>query len=1121
MLNAIIRFSLKNRFLVLAGALLITVFGLFTLAGLPVDVFPDLNRPTVTIMVEAPGLAPEEVETQVTFQLETVLNGAPGVIRVRSSSGIGLAVIWAEFDWETDIWHDRQVVQERLNQVQEKLPPGTEPFMAPISSIMGEIMLIGLYSDTLDPMQVRTLADWVIRPRLLGVRGIAQVTVMGGRLKQYQVLADPEKLRRYGITFEQLEQALEEANENTGGGFVFDQNQEYLVRNLARIQSIAELEQSLVATHGNVPVRIRDVAEVKPGPAIRRGDGSVNAAPAVIMAVQKQPDADTRVLTAQIDKALVGLAASLPEDLHIEPDLFRQSHFINASIWNVEEALRDGAILVVIVLFLFLLNFRTTGITLTAIPLSLLATALVFKAFGLSINTMTLGGIAVAIGELVDDAIVGVENVFRRLRENRHSKDPEPALKVVFDASSEIRNPIVFGTAIVLLVFLPLFALSGIEGRLFTPLAVAYIVSILMSLVVSLTVTPAMCFYLLPSMKRMKAEKDSAMLRFCKWVARGFYAITIPAPKTVVAVALVLLIAGVLAVMNIGSEFLPPFNEGTATITLLAEPGISLDESNRLGTLGERLILGIPEVKSVGRRTGRAEQDEHAEGVHYSELDVDFWTPEQAKEPQKHKTLTGRTPPNKVRPKRVVLAEIRRRLDELPGIFVNLGQPISHRIDHLMSGVRAQVAVKIFGPDLAMLRKKAKEVERAMSGLPGVVDLQVEKQVLVPQIRLRVKREAAARYGFQPGQLTDIFESALKGKVISQVIEGQRFFDLVLWTPEPVRRDLRAISNLRLVSPTGAVVLLRDVADVVETPGPNQINRENVARRIVVFCNVQGRDLGSTVKDIQHSIAMDVELPEGYSIRYGGQFESQERATRLLLIFGSFSLLAMFVVLYTHFKSASLVIQVMLSIPFAFIGSVAALIIGGILTGNEPSPAATGWLSSLLSRAEPFSVASLVGFISLTGIASRNGILMISHYTHLMTEEGMPFGREMVVRGSQERVAPVLMTALTTGLALVPLVLAKGEAGKEILYPVALVVLGGLATSTLLDIAIRPTIFFNFTRKEANRVAQAILQKKQLQLEPTKESGTTVEVHDPERTSSPSPVPPAKDQKPPTDTTKE
>ncbi|MBI4617961.1 MAG: efflux RND transporter permease subunit [Planctomycetes bacterium] len=1069
MLNAIIRFSLRNRYLVLAAAILLSAYGLYTLVELPVDVFPDLNRPTVTIMVEAPGLAPEEVETQVTFPMETVLSGAPGVVRVRSSSGIGLAVLWVEFDWGTDNWHDRQVVQERLNQVQEKLPPGVEPFMAPISSIMGEIMLIGLSSDTVDAMELRTRADWVIRPRLLAVPGIAQVTVMGGELKQYQVLADPEKMRRYGISFAELEEAVAEANLNSGGGFVFDQNQEYPVRNLARLRTLAELEQSLIATHDNLPIRIADVAEVKPGAALKRGDGSVNGTGAVIMAIQKLPGADTRRLTAEIDRALKDLESSL-HGVDVEPNLFRQSHFIESAIGNVEEALRDGAILVVIILFLFLLNFRTTFITLTAIPLSLLSTALVFKWFGLSINTMTLGGIAVAVGELVDDAIVDVENVFRRLRLNRHAETPRPALEVVFEASSEIRNSIVFGTMIVLLVFLPLFALSGIEGRLFTPLAVAYIVSILLSLVVSLTVTPALSSYLLPRMKQIKGDRDGLVLRLSKWIARGVYRVTLPYPKTVIVVSLLLLFAAGYAVVNMGSEFLPPFNEGTATINVVAEPGISLAESNRLGTLAETLILSVPEVKSVGRRTGRAEQDEHAEGVHYSEIDVDFWRAEEAAPADRDEA--DRVPPKSPRPRDVVLAEIRARLDELPGLSVNVGQPISHRIDHLLSGVRAQVAVKITGPDLAVLRRKAREVEAAMRGLPGVVDLGVEQQVLVPQIRVRVKRDAATRYGFKAGELTEIFETALRGHVLSQVIEGQRSFDLVLWTPPGVRRDAASISNLRLVSPSGAVVLLQDVAEVVETPGPNQINRENVSRRIVVFCNVQGRDLGSAVRDIQKSIAMDVTFPEGYSITYGGQFESQRRATRLLLILSGFSLVAMFALLYAHFRSVVLVAQVMLNIPFAFIGGVAALLVGGIVTGNEPSTAAHGWVGRLMSRAEPFSVASLVGFISLAGIASRNGILMISHYVHLLVEEGMSFGRDMVVRGSQERVAPVLMTALTTGLALVPLVLAKGEAGKEILYPVALVVLGGLATSTLLDLAIRPSVFLYVGRRAVERVAE-------------------------------------------------
>ncbi len=1052
MLNAVIRFSLRNRALVLIAAVLLCAYGVFTLATLPVDVFPDLNRPTVTVMVEAPGLAPEEVETQVTFHLETALNGAPGVERVRSTSGIGLAVIWVEFGWDTDIWHDRQVVQERLNQSQEKLPPGVAPFMAPISSIMGEIMLVGLYGEGIDPMEARTIADWVIRPRLLSVTGVAQVTVMGGSPKQYQVLADPERLRRYGITFRELQESLEEANENAGGGFVFDQNQEYLVRGLGRVRTLEDLSQSLVTQREGVAVRVQDLAEVRVGPMVKRGDGSVNAAPAVILAIQKQPGVDTRSLTDEIDAALGQLAAGLPDKLKVEPDLFRQKHFIETAVANVVEALRDGSILVVIVLFLFLLNFRTTAITLTAIPLSLLATAIVFRAFGLSINTMTLGGIAVAIGELVDDAIVDVENIFRRLRENRHTSAPKPALEIVFEASSEIRNAIVLGTVVVLLVFLPLFALSGIEGRLFTPLGIAYVVSIGMSLLVSLSVTPALASYLLPRMKRMEAAKDGAVLRACKWAARRFYAVTFPRPKAVIVVALGLVGAGVRAVATMGTEFLPPFNEGTATINVIAKPGTSLAESNRLGALAERLILSVPEVKSTGRRTGRAEQDEHAEGVNSSEIDVDFWPEEATGDPEGHRTGQGREPPASVRPRPDVLAEIRERLDGLPGILVNVGQPISHRIDHLLSGVRAQVVVKIIGPDLAVLRKKALEVERAMRGLPGVVDLQVEQQVLVPEIRLRVRRDSAARYGFRSGDLAELFETAFNGRVISQVIEEQRFFDLALWTPAEARATTRSLGDLRLVSPTGAEVLLRDVADVVETPGPNLISRENVARRIAVLCNVQGRDLGSTVADIRKSVAMDVALPEGYSIAYGGQFESQQSATRLLLVLGLLALVGMFGVLYAHFRSVPLVVQVMLNVPFAFIGSVAALLLAG----------------------ETFSVASLVGFISLTGIASRNGILMISHYIHLMTHEGVPFGRDLVVRGSQERVAPVLMTALTSGLALIPLVLAKGEPGKEVLYPVALVVLGGLMTSTLLDFAITPTIFFNYSGKAAARVAASL-----------------------------------------------
>ncbi|MCH7702243.1 MAG: efflux RND transporter permease subunit [Planctomycetes bacterium] len=1065
MLNALIRLSLRNRVLILVAALALCVYGLITALGLPIDVLPDLNRPTVTILIETPGLAPEEVEVQVTYPIETVMNGAAGVVRVRSVSGIGLSIVFVEFDWDTDIRFNRQIVQERLNQSAERLPEGVVPFMAPISSIMGEIMLVGVTSDTVSPMELRTLADWTIRPTLLSIPGIAQVTVMGGELKQYQVLVDPEKLRIYNLTLADLEEALSESNENSGGGFIIDANQELVVRNLGRVRSIEDIENALVVTRtsqgATVPIRVRDVARVvEAGSPIKRGDGSMNGSPAVIMAISKQPHADTRELTDRIDQALDQLRPGLPEGVLINADLFRQAHFIESAIENVMEALRDGGILVVIILALFLLNFRTTVITLTAIPLSLLTTFIIFKWMGESINTMTLGGIAVAIGELVDDAIVGVENVFRRLRENRKAATPQSPIRVVYRATAEVRGPIVIGTTIVLLVFLPLFALPGLAGRLFQPLAIAYIVSILASMVVALTVTPVLSLYLLPRMKRMEHTKDGAMLRVCKRLALGCYRVALPRPWRVVGISCGLVVIAVVRVGFMGSQFLPSFNEGTATVNTVAQPGISLIESNRLGTRAEELLLEIPEVKSTGRRTGRAEQDEHAEGVHYSEIDVDFWTDTESENPDDHLTEAGRRPPSSLRSRDIVLAEVREKLSALPGMAVNIGQPISHRIDHLESGVRAQVVVKIFGPDLRKLRQLAAEVRAAMDGLPGVVDLQIEKQVLIPQLRIRVDPDQAARYGFRVGDLIEALETAMNGKVVSQVLEGIKQFGLVIMLDEPWRSHIEALRDLRLISPSGAVVLLSDVANIVEIPGPNQIARENVQRRIVVSCNVQGRDMGSTVRAIQDSIAMDVELPQGYSVRYEGQFKSQQEATKVILVLGGLSLLVMLGILYSHFGNMVMAVQVMLNIPFAFIGSVAALTITG----------------------QPFSVASLVGFISLCGISSRNGVLMISHYIHLMAEEGMEFGKEMVIRGSQERVSPVLMTALTTGLGLIPLALAAGQPGKELLYPVAIVVIGGLITCTILDFFVTPTVFLKFARGASRRT-----------LERRKDSGDTLD----------------------------
>jgi CzcA family heavy metal efflux pump len=1064
LLNWIIRSSLNNRVLVIIAALLVSVYGLYVTFNTPTDVLPDLNRPVVTIFGEAPGLAPEEVEAQVTYPIETAVNGAPGVERVRSRSALGLSIVYVEFAWGTDPKYNRQVVTERLGTVTEKLPPGIVPVMTPASSIMGEIALISASSKTLSPMDVRTQAEFVLRPAILSIPGIAQVTVMGGDLKQFRVQVDPDKLRLFDLTLEDVERALQAANQNTGGGFLASGAQELVVRNLGRVQTADDIAASLITNkpgdHNSPPraVLIRDVATViEAGPTIKRGDGSENAAPAVIMAIQKQPGADTLTLTRALDATLAQIKPTLPAGLDLNADLFRQEHFIRASIGNVIEALELGAVLIVIILVLFLMNVRTTIVTLTALPLSIITTFMVFHWLGMSVNTMTLGGLAVAIGELVDDAVVDVENVYRRLGENRRAASPRPIVQVVFDASSEIRNPIILGTVIVNLVFLPTFFLPGIEGRLFTPLATAYIISIFASLLVALTITPVLAFYLLPGIKRMTHGKDGLLLRVCKRLALKSYSISMPRPIAVLGTLGALVVVALFMVTRLGSEFLPPFNEGTATVSFMLTPGVSLEESNRIAARAEEAILSIPQVKNVGRRTGRAEQDEHAEGVHSSEIDVDLWTKEEAKNPDKHPVASGRKPPSvkDIRPREEVFAQIQEKLEVFPGVNVGVGQPISHRIEHLLSGVRAMVAVKIFGDDLNTLRTLADQTKAAMEGIPGVADLQVEQQVLVPQLHISVNRDAAARVGFTPAMLTDAMETATKGKVVGQVLEGLKSFDITLTLDDHHRTDPTRLEEVRLVSPTGAIVLLRDVAEVVEKLGPNEVARENLRRRIVVQCNVRGRDLGSTVKELQDSIAMDVKLPQGYTLQYGGLYEAQQESTRLLLILGLGSLVAIFVILYTHYRSGMVAAQIMLNVPFALIGSVTALAI----------------------TREPFSVASLVGFISLTGIATRNGVLMVSHYIHLMTEERQTWSKELIIRGSQERVAPVLMTAVTAGLGLIPLVLSKGEPGKEILYPVAVVILGGLITSTLLDFFVTPAIFYRFGKSAAERLAREHIEK--------------------------------------------
>jgi CzcA family heavy metal efflux pump len=1030
MLNAIIRWSLQNRLIVVAIASLLLVGGAYVAINLPVDVLPDLNRPTVTILTEAAGLAPEEVETLVSFPIETLMNGAPGVTRVRSQSGISLSIVYVEFDWGTDIYLDRQLVAEKLNLAREQLPVGVTPVMGPISSIMGEIMLVSLRSKNgaTNPLDVRTLADWTIRQRLLTIPGIAQVTVIGGGVKQYQALVSPDKLKQYGVTLQEISTALAKSNVNSTGGFVDAQSQEYLIRNLARFYSLDELKNTVVAYRQSTPIKLGDVANVEFGPKIKRGDGGTMGDPAVILAISKQPGASTQVLTEKIDAALKELQATTPQDVEINSELFRQENFINAAIGNVIEALRDGAILVIIVLFLFLLNFRTTFITLTAIPLSFIVTFLVLKAFGASVNTMTLGGLAVAIGELVDDAIVDVENVFRRLRENRQSLNPRPALQVVYHASLEIRSSIVYATIIVALVFVPLFALTGVEGRLLAPLGLAYITALVASLFVSLTVTPVLASFLLPRMKAMKHEQDGFLVRFLKKWDERFLHKTLRHPWIVIGTAIVLFLAAIATLPFVGTAFLPEFNEGTLTVNLLAQPGTSLAESNRIGAVAEKALLTIPEVKSTGRRTGRAELDEHAEGVHYSEIDVDLRKSNREREE--------------------VLKDIREKLAVIPGVVSNVGQPISHRIDHLQSGVRAQIAVKLFGDDLATLRAKAEEIKNVMTTVAGATDVQVEKQVLIPQIRFNVNRTEAARYGLQPGEVAETLETALNGRKVSEAVEGQRRYDVVVRFDDASRGNLDALKNVTIDTPQGTQIPVAAVATIEKLPGPNQVLRENTKRRIVMMSNVADRDLGSVVREMQDRIKAQVQLPEGYFLEYGGQFEAQQEATKRLSVLTLFSLIAIFFVLLKALGDWRSALQVMINVPLALIGAIIAMLItGGV-----------------------FSVATLVGFISLVGITSRNGIMMISHYLHLIREEGEGFTEHMIIRGSLERLVPVLMTALTAGLSLIPLALAAGEPGKEILHPLAVVVLGGILTSTLLDQLVTPAVFYKFGKPIADRI---------------------------------------------------
>ena len=1066
MLNRLIQFSLKNRLFVIAFAALIMVYGVITLVNLPIDVLPDLNRPRVTIFLEAGGMAPEEVETQANLPVETALNGAPGVEVVRSVASPGLGMVFVEFDWRTDVYRARQLTAEKLQTVQ--MPEGITPQLGPISSIMGQIMMVALTSDTTSPMDLRTIADFTLRRRLMSVKGVSQVIPIGGERMQYQVLLSPEKMRQYNVTVDEVDAALQLTNQNTTGGFVNNAGSEVLIRNIARTTDIKDIANTVIKSGNGAVLTLSQVADVKLGGAIKRGDGSFNAKPAVILSIEKQPTASTVTLTNDILEAITEIQSTLPKDVKIHTDVFQQKSFIINSITNVEHALRDGFILVIIILFLFLLNFRTTIITLTAIPLSLVITAIVFKLFGISINTLTLGGLAIAIGELVDDAIVDVENVYRRLKENwaLPKERQRPLLKVIYDASSEVRNSIVYATIIVVLVFIPLFYLQGIEGRIFAPLGIAYITSIIASLFVSLTVTPALCSYLLrrekdlrhvnlkfwKSSKRSKqyvagskpaegtilpatvsptasslsgSEHDSPLVRWLKKEDLKLLHWSLRRTKAVIIGSAVLIISAFAMVPFFGTEFLPAFNEGSFTVTLFTPAGTSLEESNKIGNIAEKQILKVEGVLLTSRRTGRAELDEHAEPPSFSEIDVALKDEEGGR---------GRD---------AILEDIRHNLDVLKGVSINIGQPISHRIDHLLSGVRAQVAIKIFGNDLLTLRSTANELQNIISGIDGVVDAQVENQVMIPQLMIRVDRAKIRQYGLQVGEVAQELETFYNGKQVSQVIQGQQSFDLVVRVNDSIRTNIEEIRNTPIATSSGALVPLHQIASVSLENSINVINHENTQRRIVVSTNVQGRDLGSTVEEMRTAVQNNLQLPQGYYLEWGGQFESQQSASRLITILGLFSFAGIFLVLYSHFKAWQIALQIMLNIPLALIGSVIAV----ILTGGV------------------FSIATLVGFITLTGIASRNGIMMISHYIHLVEHEGETFNDKMIIRGSQERLVPVLMTALVAALALIPLTLDPTAPGKEILYPVAIVILGGLISSTLLDIIVTPVVFKRFGKK--------------------------------------------------------
>lgn len=1042
MLNRLITWSLAHRPMVIGLSLALLVFGLQSAMRLPVEVLPDLTKPTVIILTESPGLAPEEVETQVTQPLENAVLGVPGLTRLRSNSDVALSLIYAEFDWGTDIYHARVLVQERLQSAREHLPRGVEPFMTPVASLMGEILLVGVRStltpddpDYLPPAEVRTLADWTLRRRLQSIPGIAEILNMGGGVRQIEVQPDPYRLQAHDVSLQELESAIAHAATTTTGGFIETGPTEVMVRNLAMTTDLTDIGQTVIKQVGDRPVVLADVAEVVWGIEPMRGDASVSVSPetrptaGVIMSITKTPGFDTRELTDQVIAALDELQPALPRGIETIP-LFQQKNFIDRAIGNLGEAIRDGAVMVVIVLFVFLLNFRTTFITLTAMPMSFAITLLTFRWFDISVNSMTLGGLAVAIGMVVDDAIVDVENVFRRLRENAARTRPEPRIEVIARAAGEVRNSILYATLLVILVFLPLLGLSGVEGRLFAPIAGATMTSMAASFLVSITLIPVLCSLLLRP-KGGRPHPDGALVRLLKTLLRKTcLRVALGAPLPVMLMVLAAMAAAFSLYPRMGKDFLPGFREETALIAVTSAPGTSLREMNQISDAIESQILAVPEVLQVGRRLGRAERGDHVVPVSTAEFDIDFGDP-----------VDG----SPARERDEVVADLNRRLKTVPGTFSVIGGPLADRIGHMLSGVAAPVAIKVFGPDLDTLRRIGTQVQAVAQGIPGFESAKLDQQAFIPQLRIEADRPRTTAYGVAPGALNEQVGALVGGKVVAELREGQRTLDLVLRLPPVWRESTERIERLPVETATGQRVPLASVANVREARGPNVIFRENSQRRFTIAIKPTARDVSTLVEQLREEVRANVELPEGYFITFEGEFEAREDASQRIAGLSAIVLLLIILLLYGFFKSWSLTLQVMLNIPLALIGG---LVLTRLLINN-------------------ISIATLVGFIAVGGIAARNGIMMISHYLHLMKHEGEGFTRAMIERGTTERMVPVLMTALSAGIALIPFLLAGDQPGKEILHPVAVVIVGGLISSTLLDFLVTPLVFFHFGEKAA------------------------------------------------------